>query len=145
MASVNRVLLMGLVAAPARQGKGGCELVVAVPEERAGRTWLERIALIVPDQLVGEAMELRPAQPVHAEGYLARAGTGAVAVVVDRLSSLGEAPPEQPAPRQPVGSHASPQAHERAGHPRRIHIGRSDERIIWVRPARVGGHRSRAE
>ena len=145
MASVNRVLLMGLVAAQARQGKGGCELVVAVPEERAGRTWLERIALIVPDQLVGEAMELRPAQPVHAEGYLARAGTGAVAVVVDRLSSLGEAPPEQPAPRQPVGSHASPQAHERAGHPRRIHIGRSDERIIWVRPARVGGHRSRAE
>jgi hypothetical protein len=145
MASVNRVLLMGLVAAQARQGKGGCELVVAVPEERAGRTWLERIALIVPDRLVGEAMELRPAQPVHAEGYLARAGTGAVAVVVDRLLSLGEAPPEQPAPRQPVGSHASPQAHERAGHPRRIHIGRPDERIIWVRPARVGGHPSRAE
>ncbi len=145
MASVNRVLLIGLVAAQARQGKGGCELAVAVPEERAGRAWLERITLIVPDRLVGEAMELRPAQPVHAEGYLARAGTGAVAVVVDRLFSLGEAPPEQPAPRQPVGSHASPQAHERAGHPRRIHIGRSDERIIWVRPARVGGHRSRAE
>jgi hypothetical protein len=80
MASVNRVLLIGLVAAQARQGKGGCELVVAVPEERAGRTWLERIALIVPDRLVGEAMELRPAQPVHAEGYLARAGTGAVRV-----------------------------------------------------------------
>jgi hypothetical protein len=141
MASVNRVLLMGLVAASARQGKGGCELVVAVPEERAGRTWLERIALIVPDRLVGEAMELRPAQPVHAEGYLARAGTGAGAVVVDRLFSLGEAPPEHPAPRQPVGSHASPQAHERAGHPRRIHIGRPDERIIWVRPTRVGGRR----
>jgi hypothetical protein len=66
-------------------------------------------------------------------------------VVVDRLFSLGEAPLEQPAPRQPVGSHASPQAHERAGHPRRIHIGRPDERIIWVRPARVGGHPSRAE
>jgi hypothetical protein len=145
MASVNRVLLLGLVAAPVRPRKGGCELVVAVPEERAGRTWLERIALIVPDWLVGEAMELRLAQPVHAEGYLARAGTGAVAVVVDRLFSLGEAPPEQPAPRQPVGSHASPQAHERAGHPRRIHIGRPDERIIWVRPARVGGHPSRAE
>ena len=145
MASVNRVLLIGLVAAQARQGRGECELVVAVPEERAGRTWLERIALIVPERLVGEAMELRPAQPVHAEGYLARAGTGAVAVVVDRLFSLGEAPPEQPAPRQPVGSHASPQAHERAGHARRIHIGRPDERIIWVRPARVGGHPSRAE
>jgi hypothetical protein len=145
MASVNRVLLIGLVAAPARQVKGGCELVVAVPEERAGRTWLERIALIVPDRLGGEAMELRPAQPVHAEGYLARADTGAVAVVVDRLLSLGEAPPEQPAPRQPVGSHASPQAHERAGHPRRIHIGRPDERIIWVRPARVCGHPSPAE
>src|ERR1017187_1837894 len=124
MASVNRMLLIGLVAAQARQGRGGGGLVVPVPEERGGRTWLERIALIVPDRLVGEAMELRPAQPVHAEGYLARAGTGAVAVVVDRLSSLGEAPPEQPAPRQPVGSHASPQAHERAGHPRRIHIGR---------------------
>ncbi len=145
MASVNRVLLIGLVATQARQGGGGCELVVAVPEERAGRTWLERIALIVPDRLVGEAMELRPAHPVHAEGYLARAGTGAVAVVVDRLFSLGEAPEEQPAPRQPVGSHTSPQAHERAGHPRRIHIGRPDERIIWVRPARVGGHPSRAE
>jgi hypothetical protein len=145
MASVNRVLLIGLVAASARRGKGGCELVVAVPEERAGRTWLERIALVVPDRLVGEAMELRPAQPVHAEGYLARAGTGAVAVVVDRLFSIGEAPPEQPEPRQPVGSHASPQAHDRAGHSRRIHIGRPDERIIWVRPARVGGHPSRAE
>jgi hypothetical protein len=145
MASVNRVLLIGLVAAPARRGKGGCELVVAVPEDRAGRTWLERIALVVPGRLVGEAMQLRPAQPVHAEGYLARAGTGAVAVVVDRLFSLGEAPPEQPAPRQPVGSHTSPRAHERAGHPRRIHIGRPDERIIWVRPARVGGHPSRAE
>jgi hypothetical protein len=145
MASVNRVLLIGLVAAQARQGKGGCELVVAVPEERAGRTWLERVALIVPDRLVGEAMELRPGQPVHAEGHLGRAGSGAVAVMVDRLFSLGEAPPEQSAPRQPVGSHASPQAHERVGHPRRIHIGRPDERIIWVRPARVGGHPSRAE
>ena len=145
MASVNRVLLMGLVTAQARQGKGGCELVVAVPEERAGRTWLERIALIVPDRLVGEAMELRPAQPVHAEGYLRQAGSGAAAVVVDRLFSLGEAPPEQPVPRQPAGSHASPRAHERAGHPRRIHMGRPDERIIWVRPARVGGHPSRAE
>ena len=136
---------MGLVAAQARQGKGGCELVVAVPEERAGRTWLERIVLIVPDRLVQEATELRPAQPVHAEGYLTRASTGAVAVVVDRLVSLGEAPPEEPAPRQPVGSHASPRAHERAGHPRRIHIGRPDERIIWVRPASVGGRPSRAE
>lgn len=144
MASVNRVLLIGLVAAPARQGEGRCELVVAVPEERAGRTWLERIALIVPDRLVGEAMELRLAQPVHAEGYLARAGTGTV-VVVDRLFSLGEAPPEQPAPRHPVGSHASPQPHEREGHPRRIHIGRPDERIIWVRPARVGGGPARTE
>jgi hypothetical protein len=138
MASVNRVLLLGLVAAPARQRKGGCELVIAVPEERAGRTWLERIVLIVPDRLVQEVMELRPAQPVHAEGSLARASTGAV-VVVDRLFSLGAAPAEQPAPRQPVRSHASPLAHERAGHPRRIHIGRPDERIIWVRPARVGG------
>jgi hypothetical protein len=145
MASVNRVLLIGLVAAQARQNTGGCEIVVAVPEERAGRTWLERIALVVPERLVAEAMELRPAQPVHAEGYLARAGTGAVAVVVDRLFSLGEAPPEEPVPRQPVGSHASPQAHDRAGHPRRIHVGQPDERIIWVRPARVGGHPSRAE
>jgi hypothetical protein len=32
MASVNRVLLIGLVGAPARQGKDGFELVVAIPE-----------------------------------------------------------------------------------------------------------------
>ena len=145
MASVNRVLLIGLVAAQARQGKGGCELVVAVPEERAGRTWLERIALIVPDRLVGEAMELRPAQPVHAEGCLAGGSAGPAVVMANRLFSLGEPPTEHSASGQPVGSHASPQAHERAGHPRRIHIGRPDERIIWVRPARVGGHPSRAE
>jgi hypothetical protein len=139
MASVNRVLLIGLVGAQARQGQDGCELVVAVPEERAGRTWLERITLILPDRLVRDATELRLAEPVHAEGYLTRGSAGGVVVIANRLMSVGEAPHEHPTSSQPLRSHASPRAHERAGHPRRIHVGRPDQRIIWVRPTRVAG------
>jgi hypothetical protein len=69
----------------------------------------------------------------------------AVVVVVSHLFSLDEAPPQPPLSRQPIRSHASPHAHERAGHPRRIHVGHPDERIIWVRPTRVGGQAPRAE
>jgi hypothetical protein len=139
MASVNSVLLIGFVAAQARHSKDGYELVVAVPEERVARTWLERIILIIPGRLVRDATELRLAQPVLAEGYLTRGSAGGVVVVASRLMSVGEAPPEHPTSSQHLGSHASPRAHERAGHPRRIHVGRPDERIIWVRPARVSG------
>jgi hypothetical protein len=84
-------------------------------------------------------MELRPAQPVHAEGYVTRGSAGGVVVMANNLVNVGEAPPEHPTSGQPLRSHASPHAHERAGHPRRIHIGRPDERIIWVRSTRVGG------
>ena len=145
MASANRVLLIGLVAAEARQGAAGCQLVVAVPEEHADRTRLERVTLIVPERHVPEAMELRLAQPLFAEGYLTRGPAGTVVVVVNQLFSAGDAPPEQAGPRAATQNHTSPRAHERAGHPRRIHLGRPDERIIWVRPSRVGGHSARAD
>ncbi len=142
MAIVNRVLLLGVVAAQPRHRSGGCELVVAVPEERAGRAWLERITLVVKGQTALEALELRPAQPVHAEGYLSRAPTGGAVVVVHRLFALGEPPPPITSARTSIGSHAPPHPHERAGHPRRIHIGQPDEHLIWVRPAHVGGQGS---
>ncbi len=145
MASVNTVLLLGVVAAEPRQRDDSCDLVIGVPEERAGRSWLERIALTVHGRLVPEAMELRPAQPIHAAGHLSRGPSGRVVVMVSHLFAIGEAPPAAPESRAPLGSHASPHPHERVGHPRRIHIGRPDERIIWVRPAHVGGQRSRTE
>ena len=145
MASVNRVLLIGLVAAEARQGADVCKIVVAVPEDHADRTRLERVTLIVPERHAPEAMDLRLAQPLFAEGYLTRGPADSVVVMVTRLFSAGDAPPAPAGPTAATRNHASPRAHERAGHPRRIHVGRPEERIIWVRPSRVGRHPARAE
>ncbi len=141
MVGVNRVLLLGVVAERSRERDDGCELVVAIPEGRAGRTWLERITLLIRGPLVPAAVDLCLAQPLYADGHLTSGAEGAV-VEVSHLFSLGDPPPLGRPPRTAAGSHASPCAHERTGHPRRIHAGWADERVIWVGPAHVGGGRS---
>jgi hypothetical protein len=138
MPSVNRVFVIGVVAAPPVKREGGCRLVIGIPEERSGAELLERVDVEVWGHLVATACELRPAQLVYAEGRLTRTPAGSALVTATGLVALGDAPPPPPVAGTVTGTHASPHPHERAGHPRRINIGTPRERVIWVRPTTVG-------
>ena len=138
MPSINRVFLIGVVAALPVERDGVCRLVIGIPAERAGAEWLERVDVEVSGRLSDVAKELRTAEPIYAEGRLTRSPGGGVVVVAASLFAVGEPPPPPDVPDGVAGSHASPRPHDRAGHPRRIHIGTPRERVIWVQPTKVG-------
>lgn len=140
MASLNRVFLIGIVARPPADRGDACEFVLGVPGEPPNRARLERIRIVVRGQLIETARELRSAQAVYADGRLIPARDGAV-VEATALVALGDAPPEAAPHGEPSGTHVSPTPHDRVGHPRRIHAGTPRERVVWVRPTRVGAHR----
>jgi hypothetical protein len=137
MASLNRVFLIGVVATPPADRRDVCEFVLGVPEERAGKARLERVRIVATGPIADAIRELRTAQAVYADGRLVRSPDGA-AVQASAVIALGDAPPEAAPAEEPAGTHASPRAHDRGGHPRRLHAGTEGERVVWVRPTRVG-------
>ena len=137
MASVNRVLLIGIVASPPAKVGEASEFVLGVPTERSGRIWLERVRVVAMGELALTTLELRSAQAVYADGRIAYSRDGAV-VQATSVFPLGDPPAQAPPTDEPTGTHASPRAHDRVGHPRRLHPGTPQERVIWVRPTRVG-------
>jgi hypothetical protein len=137
MATMNRVFLIGIVAGPPKDVGDACEFVLGVPEERADRAGLERVRVAVRSRLAEAARELRAAQPVYAEGRLIPNRGGAL-VEATAIVALGDPPPDAPPHEHPSGTHASPRPHDRVGHPRRLHAGTPGERVVWVRPTRVG-------
>ena len=137
MATLNRVFLMGVVQTPPIELRGVWEFVLGVPAERAGRAWLERVRIVAPGRLGASVAKLRSAQAVYADGRLVRSPDGPV-VEASAVLALGDPPPMVEPAEEPTGTHASPRAHDRAGHARRLHAGTPGERVIWVRPTRVG-------
>lgn len=143
MATVNRAFLIGVVATPPVTRGRACEFVLGVPEERPGGARMERIRIVAGGRLAEIASTLRTAQTVYADGRLVGTRDGTF-VDATTLVALGDPPAEVVPAEEPAGTHASPQPHDRAGHPRRLHAGTPDERVVWVRPTRVaepGRHR----
>jgi hypothetical protein len=137
VAAVNRVYLMGVVATPPGHRGDAWEFVIGVPEERAGRSRFQRIRVVARGLVAEAVQQLRTAQPVYADGRLTHSPDGAV-VEATSVVALGDPPPDPIPPAEPTSTHASPRAHDRAGHPRRLYAGTSRERVVWVRPTRVG-------
>jgi hypothetical protein len=131
MASLNRVFLIGVVATPPADRRDACEFVLGVPEERAGEARLERVRIVATGPIADAVRELRTAQAVYADGRLVRSPDGA-AVEASAVIALGDAPPEAAPAEEPAGTH------ERVGHPRRLQAGTERERVVWVRPTRLG-------
>jgi hypothetical protein len=134
---VNRVFLIGVVQTPPAELRGVWEFVLGVPAERAGRAWLERVRIVASGRLGASVAELHSAQAVYADGRLVRTPEGPV-VEASAVLALGDPPPMVEPAEDPTGTHASPRAHDRVGHPRRLHVGTPAERVIWVRPTHVG-------
>jgi len=137
VASVNRVFLIGVVATPPVERAGAYEFLLGVPEERSGTAWLERVCVTAAGHLAETVRGLRSARAVYVDGRLVRSPDGAV-VEASALFPIGDAPPDRASHEGPTASHASPRPHDRAGHPRRLHPGTPRERVVWVRPTRVG-------
>ena len=128
MGSVNRVWLMGWVARPPLVEDGRCRLVVTTREGEH----IERHVIAIPEGLVDRAATFNTGDVAYVEGRL---GTR---VIAEDLWRLDEAPPVAPLASPPVATHASPRPHERRGHWRRVALGTSAERLVWVRACAVG-------
>ncbi len=135
LVSVNKVWLIGYVAALPRKSQKGAPLVLATVHGGLRRMGVERhLVRISADQVTS----LATGALILVEGSLSfEEGRRRHVVVAEQVTALVE--PRPPAPRTPpVGVHASPVPHDRAGHYRRINIGKARERLVWVRPTSVG-------
>ena len=146
--SLNRVHLMGWVATPPRLSEPGvdrhCRLVIATSEVANERTHIERHVVVAAGTLADRAAELRTGDTLYVEGRLERLESDAerprqAGIVARELWPLGERMSVgEPTSTVRGGTHASPQPHDRHGHWRRVARGRAEERLVWVRPTRVG-------
>lgn len=136
MGSVNRVFLAGVVATPPREVDGVWQFTLGVPVERDRREWLERCVVSAAGPCGETVTDLHIGQAVYVDGRLAGDADGVV-VVASTIIVLGDAPAEPATQIAPEGTHASPCAHQRAGHPRRLHLGTPRERVVWVRSTTV--------
>ena len=146
--SLNRVHLMGWVATPPRLLEQGadrrCRLVIATSEVANERTQIERHVVVAAGTLADRATDLRTGDTLYVEGRLERLESDAerprqAGVVARELWPLGERMPvDERTATEFGGTHASPQPHDRQGHWRRVARGRPEERLVWVRPTRVG-------
>jgi hypothetical protein len=88
--------------------------------ERAGRSLLERVRVVAAGHIAEIARELRSAQAVYTDGRLIHSAGGA-GVQATIVIAFGDPPPDAAPEGEPAGTHAPPRAHDRAGHPRRLH------------------------
>ena len=133
--SLSRVWLMGRVADPSVVTDGGVVLTVATVDDTATGEWLERHVVRCASDgsvplIVGSLVLV--AGRVEIDEHLQRA-----VVVASEITLLVEAR-ELAAPGPSTGTHASPVAHQRAGHFRRVGVGTGRERLVWVRSTAVG-------
>ena len=137
--SLNRVWLLGRVADPCVVTDDGVMLTVATVDGAAIGEMVERHLVRyvsdVPDPLtVGSLVMV--AGCVTVDEHLQRA-----VVVASEVTALVQAR-ELAAPAPSGGTHASPVAHQRAGHFRRVGVGTERERLVWVHSTAVGGWRA---
>ncbi len=136
MAGVNRVFLIGIVVRPPVLCDGGARLLVGVSEAEGQRLQYVDVTLHRGRSTVVDDVAI--AQAVYVEGHLVRSPDGRPRVDALAFFLVGDAPSEPEHGEAARTTHASPRPHERSAHPRRIHLGTSRERVVWVRPCRVG-------
>ena len=134
---MNRAFVMGVVATPPTEREGVSRFMVGIPEERRDRGMLQ-VEVLATRRLLNVARELRTAQVVYVDGRLEHPAPGRAAIAAATLFAIGVAT-DAPHPADvSAAGHASPRPHSRVGHPRRIHRGTADERVVWVRATTVG-------
>ena len=135
---MNTVALMGFITAEPRRLGSAVTLGIGILEERHGRQRLQHVHVVARGRLAQIANDLHPAQDLYVGGHLTgRGGLGLVEATT--LFALSDPQPASGAHTAGGGTHRSPRPHDRVGHLRRLRAGRADERVTWVRPARVGG------
>jgi hypothetical protein len=135
--TLNRVWLLGHVGAAPRTTPDGALILLATLRSGRSGTVVER-HLVRADE--ADASDLQTAALVLVEGLLTRDDARRRHVVrAMRMTRLIDPDPiEGSEPSR--GTHASPAPHERVGHFRRVAVGTSRERLVWVRPSAVGQH-----
>jgi hypothetical protein len=138
--SVNAVCLIGLVAVrPMWDDESSLASVLVVTAGGDG-AFRERHRVAVGRSIADVALALRVGQQVFATGTLQRDHRNRVIVAARDLWPVADAPGATE-PSAGVGTHASPREHQRAGHWRRVSIGGTRERLVWVRTTIVGRDR----
>ena len=99
---------------------------------------VDRHRVVVEGRSQVDLGDFAPGATAYVEGQLGSYGESRRPAVITRQAWVVEpAPPAlEPTPR--AGTHASPTAHQRRAHPRRLHRGSPDEAVIWVRGTWVG-------
>ncbi len=132
---VNRVWLIGHVAALPRQSADGALLLVAIVRDGPAGVVVERHLV---RSRADDVSSLSTGALVLVEGRLqVDEGRRRHVVVAEKVALLIAPEPQEPRTTS-TGVHASPVPHTRAGHFRRVGIGTAQERLIWVRPSTVG-------
>lgn len=136
---LNRVDLIGLVASRAqRVGADGAGLLLLTQRDDRG-LGVDRHRVIAEPGSGADLSVFAPGETAYISGRLGRYDqTRRVAVIAREAWSLLPAPSLVSAAAAPERSHASPAPHLRRGHPRIVGRGTARERVVWVRPARVG-------
>jgi hypothetical protein len=138
---MNQVHLIGLVASRAHSvgADGAVGLVVVTEEDRRSRP-VERHRVVATAGLAATLDGFAVGEGVYVGGRLGRYDeTRRVAVIAAEVWSVSPAPAAPEPEQEPSRSHASPAEHERRGHMRRVGVGTSRERLIWVRHTIVRG------
>jgi hypothetical protein len=136
--SVNRVWLIGHIAALPRQSADFALLLVATVRSGHAGDVVDRHLVRCP---VADVVDLSTGALVLVEGRLGLDEGRRRHVVVAETVALLLAPRAPGARATPAAVHSSPTPHERTGHFRRLGIGTAQERLVWVRPASVGRSR----
>lgn len=136
---VNAVHLIGLVASrPRVLGQDGAVGFILFTQRDDQGQRVERHRVVVEPRVLIDAGSLAPGETVYIRGRLGRFGENRrPTVTAIEAWSILPAPP-LPVVEAPIGTHASPQTHERRGHYRRVGIGGPSERLTWVRQTTVG-------
>jgi hypothetical protein len=138
--SVNAVCLIGFVAVRPTWDQESSLASVLVVTAGGDGALRERHRVVVKRSSAGAALALGVGQQIFATGTVQRDRRNRVIVVARELWPIGDVP-DGTEPSAPVGTHASPREHQRAGHWRRVAIGGPRERLVWVRTTTVGHRR----
>jgi single-stranded DNA-binding protein len=146
--TLNLVVLLGWVAEPPREPDASSDTVRLTIATRTSDPVedVQRHRVLAGRRLADAARGLLTGQHVYLEGRLTTATwtddrgrrQRRVEVVAHALWSLDGSPPPPSSQREPTGTHASPRQHTRTGHWRRVHAGRADQHLVWIRATVVG-------
>jgi len=138
--SVNAVCLIGFVAVRPMWDQESSLASVLVVTAGSDGAFRERHRVVVERSITEVVLALGVGQQIFVTGTVQRDHRNRVIVAARDLWPVADAPGATEASAG-VGTHASPREHLRAGHWRRVSIGGTRERLVWVRTTIVGRDR----